>query len=297
MRPPLRPAVFLALFVPVLLAAGGLAAAVAAAGPAPQAAPAPAPEPPPAAPAPADAPAAGTPPAETGPPVARCLVLANLATGETVLREGGEQCAERFSPCSTFKIPNALIGLQTGVLTDANTTFKWDGHDYGREAANRDQTLTSAIQNSIVWYFRRVAEEIGPRRMQNWLDRIEYGNRDISGGQKKFWLMSSLLISADEQVAFMAKLYRNELPFQPEAVATVKKILVNSDEGGAILSGKTGSGEWSDGRKLGWFVGDLKGPKGEYVFAVNLVGEREGIDGRRAREVARQMLQDQGLLP
>jgi len=280
MRPPLRPAVFLALFVPVLLAAGGLAAAVAAAGPAP-----------------ADAPAAGTPPAETGPPVARCLVLVNLATGETVLREGGEQCAERFSPCSTFKIPNALIGLQTGVLTDANTTFKWDGHDYGREAANRDQTLTSAIQNSIVWYFRRVAEEIGPRRMQNWLDRIEYGNRDLSGGQKKFWLMSSLLISADEQVAFMAKLYRNELPFTAEAVATVKEILVNSDENGVVLSGKTGSGEWSDGRKLGWFVGDLKGPKGEFVFAVNLVGEREGIDGRRAREVARQMLQERGLLP
>ena len=280
MRPPLRPAVALALFVPVLLAACGLAAAVAAAGPAP-----------------ADAPAAGTPPAETGPPVARCLVLVNLATGETVLREGDEQCAERFSPCSTFKIPNALIGLQTGVLTDANTTFKWDGHDYGREAANRDQTLTSAIQNSIVWYFRRVAEEIGPRRMQNWLDRIEYGNRDLSGGQKKFWLMSSLLISADEQVAFMAKVYRNELPFQPEAVATVKEILVNSDENGVVLSGKTGSGEWSDGRKLGWFVGDLKGPKGEFVFAVNLVGEQEGIDGRRAREVARQMLQEQGLLP
>ena len=280
MRPPLRPALALALFVPVLLAAGGLAAAVAAAGPAP-----------------ADAPAAGTPPAETGPPVARCLVLVNLATGETLLREGGEQCAERYSPCSTFKIPNALIGLQTGVLTDANTTFKWSGEDYGREVANRDQTLTSAIQNSIVWYFRRVAEEIGPRRMQNWLDRIEYGNRDISGGQKKFWLMSSLLISADEQVAFLAKLYRNELPFMPEAVATVKKILVNSDEGGAILSGKTGSGEWSDGRKLGWFVGDLKGPKGEYVFAVNLVGEREGIDGRRAREVARKMLQERGVLP
>jgi bla regulator protein BlaR1 len=259
-----------------------------AAGQQPQASP------PPAAPEP---PAPETTSSEAAAPVTRCLLLVDLSTGETVLREGGEQCAARFSPCSTFKIPNALIGLQTGVLTDENTTFKWNGEDYGREAANRDQTLTSAIQNSIVWYFRRVAEEIGPRRMQTWLDRIEYGNRDISGGQKKFWIMSSLLISADEQVAFMAKFYRNELPFRPEAVATVKKLLVNSDESGAILSGKTGSGEWSDGRKLGWFVGNLKGPKGEYVFAVNLVGEREGIDGRRARDVAKQMLREQGLLP
>lgn len=266
-----RRTALLAAFIPVLLGA---------AAPGPQAPEAPA-----------------TEPAEAASPVTRCLVLVDLATGETVLREGGDLCAERYSPCSTFKIPNALIGLQTGVLTDGNTTYKWSGEDYGREVANRDQTLASAIQNSIVWYFRRVAEEIGPRRMQNWLDRIEYGNRDISGGQKKFWLMSSLLISADEQVAFMAKLYRNELPFQPEAVATVKKILVHSEENGVVLSGKTGSGEWSDGRRLGWFVGDLKGPKGEYVFAVNLVGDRQGIDGRRAREVAQEMLRKQGLLP
>jgi bla regulator protein BlaR1 len=95
----------------------------------------------------------------------------------------------------------------------------------------------------------------------------------------------------------MAKLYRNELPFQPEAVATVKQILVNSDENGVVLSGKTGSGEWTDGRKLGWFVGDVKGPKGEFVFAVNLVGEQDGIDGRRARDVAKEMLRERGLLP
>ena len=200
-------------------------------------------------------------------------------------------------PCSTFKILNALIGLQTGVLTDENTKYRWDGEDRGREAWNRDQTLASAMRDSVVWYFRRVADEIGPRRMQAWLDRVGYGNRDISGGQQRFWLMSSLLISADEQAAFLAKLYRGELPFRPEVMATVKKILVQSDAEGVTLSGKTGSGEWSDRRRLAWFVGDVKGPKGEYVFAVNLVGDEDGIDGRRAREVAREMLRKQGLLP
>ena len=297
MRTPGRTACLTA-FVPVLLIAAGLFGGVTAtSGAGGQEPPAAVPEPPSSAPVPSAPESPSAEPTEAAPAVTRCLLLVDLATGETVLRQGGDQCAERFSPCSTFKIPNALIGLQTGVLADENTTFKWNGEDYRREAANRDQTLTSAIQNSIVWYFRRVAEEIGPRRMQNWLDRIEYGNRDISGGQKKFWIMSSLLISADEQVAFMAKLYRNELPFRPEAVATVKKILVNSDEGGVTLSGKTGSGELSDGRRLGWFVGDLKGPKGEFVFAVNLVGEQQGIDGRRARDVATRMLREQGLLP
>lgn len=273
MRLPRRTAL-IAAFVPVFLAA---------AAPGPQAPPAPAAEP-------AEA-------AEAAPPVTRCLLLVDLATGEPVLRQGEAQCAEQLSPCSTFKIPNALIGLQTEVLADEHTKFKWDGEDRGREVWNRDHTLASAMQNSVVWYFRRVAEEIGPRRMQNWLDRIEYGNRNITGGLKKFWLMSSLLISADEQAAFLAKLYRGELPFRPEVMATVKKILVQSDADGVTLSGKTGSGEWSDRRKLGWFVGHVKGPKGEYVFVVNLIGEDEGIDGRRAREVAREMLRERGLLP
>lgn len=245
--------------------------------------------------APASAPAA--PPAAAPAAPTRCLLLVDLKTGKTVLREGDAQCAERFSPCSTFKIFNALVGLETGVLRDENTLYRWDGKDRGREAWNRDQTLASAMRDSAVWYFQRVAAEIGPERMQAWLDRVGYGNRDISGDQQRFWLESSLLISADEQVAFVAKLYRGELPFRPDVVATVKKILVQSDEAGVTFSGKTGSGEREDGRRLGWFVGDATGPRGEYVFAVNLLGMDDGIDGRRAKEVAREMLRARGLLP
>src|SRR5687767_12874214 len=47
------------------------------------------------------------------------FVLLDLETGHT-RRYAPERAAERFSPKSTFKIPNTLIGLETGVLRDAD---------------------------------------------------------------------------------------------------------------------------------------------------------------------------------
>lgn len=108
----------------------------------------------------------------------------------------------RLPPCSTFKVFHALIGLDSGVLDrdDARTLMKWNGKPSSIAAWNHDQTLASAMRHSVVWYFQRVATGIGEERMQRGLDRIGYGNRDISGGLTRFWLQSSLKISPREQV-------------------------------------------------------------------------------------------------
>ena len=39
------------------------------------------------------------------------------------IRYNEQRCRERFSPKSTFKIPNSLIGLETGVIRDADFTI------------------------------------------------------------------------------------------------------------------------------------------------------------------------------
>src|SRR5215831_13338623 len=38
---------------------------------------------------------------------------------------------ERFRPMSTFKIPNSLVALETGVAGDANFALAWDHVDRG----------------------------------------------------------------------------------------------------------------------------------------------------------------------
>ncbi len=222
-----------------------------------------------------------------------CFVLLDLRT-ERRLYFNAPHCDDRYPPCSTFKIPHALIALQTGVLADETTTLTWDGTQQIVPAWERDHTLGSAVRASCVWYFQRVAGRIGAEEMQRQLHKIDYGNRDITGGVDKFWLMSSLRISPDEQVAFLARLYRDQLPFAPEVAETVKRILVVDKENGAVLSGKTGSGVSGEGQRLGWFVGHLKTVDREFVFATLIRGQRKDTWGPKARDISKAVLSHLG---
>ena len=126
-----------------------------------------------------------------------------------------------------------------------------------------------------------------------WLDAFEYGNRDISGGQDRFWLSSSLEISAVEQLRFMAALDAEALPASPENQAIVKQMLAQDENLPAGLAGavygKTGSciGEPVD---HGWFTGFYHRDGRQYVFAVNVKGKKQW--GRQAREIAVKVLND-----
>jgi beta-lactamase class D len=89
---------------------------------------------------------------------------------------------QRFTPWSTFKIPNALIGLEVGSITNENEVFHWDGKPKVRPEWERDQTLATGMRYSVVWMFQEIARRTGKKRMKEWLKRIDYGNHDIGGG-------------------------------------------------------------------------------------------------------------------
>jgi bla regulator protein BlaR1 len=207
-----------------------------------------------------------------------------------------QQSKKRLSPCSTFKIYNSLIGLETGVLDleDVYTLFKWNGTKYDFPYWNHDHTLASATQESVVWYFQELASRIGMERMQTYIDKIGYGNQDISGGLTKFWLGSSLEISAIEQVDLLNKLYAGQLPFSPDIVSVVKKNITLSDKDGIRFMGKTGSafpnGKWT----TGWFVGCVEKEGRRYIFATNIQGD--GANGGKAREITKKIAEELGVL-
>lgn len=198
-----------------------------------------------------------------------------------------KQCQERLAPCSTFKIPNALIGLETGVLIGPGDIKKWDGTKHSRKVNNRDHDLASATKNSVLWYFQDVAEDVGPKRMQEYLDAFNYGNRDISGGQDHFWLSSSLQITALEQIRFMAALDRTALPASAENQEAVKGMMLQTEklpeDFQGDVYGKTGSCVSAEGHH-GWFTGFYHHDDKRYVFAVNVKGEKQW--GWQAREIA-----------
>src|SRR5690606_25194157 len=118
-------------------------------------------------------------------------------------------------------------------------------------------TLRTALPASVVWYYQELARRIGAERMQAYLDRFEYGNRDISGGIDRFWLDGGLAISPVEQVRFLERLYRGELGVSEETTALVKELLVLEETPTFRLSGKTGwAGLGTEGaQEVGWLVG------------------------------------------
>jgi beta-lactamase class D len=182
-------------------------------------------------------------------------------------------CDSGFLPASTFKIPHALIALETGAIPGKDFTIKWDGVKRSVESWNKDHTLESAIQNSVVWYFEKTAELIGKPVLKQWLEKIGYGNTDVSG-RDPFWLRGNLRISPREQLEFIKKFYNHELPFSSQDIQIVKDALLLYKNEENLLCGKTG---WTvvDNYDIGWLIGYLE-VKGKVIFFVNCVNSPTG---------------------
>ena len=102
------------------------------------------------------------------------------------------ECATRLSPASTYKIPHALIGLETGVITET-TVEKWDGVEHPNQPKwNQDHTVLSAMRPSVLWFFQAMAPRIGAARAHEWLKRFHYGNTDTSGPITQYWVNGPL---------------------------------------------------------------------------------------------------------
>ena len=226
------------------------------------------------------------------------LVLTRDRHSESWFEFGPNQCALPLSPCSTFKIPNALIGMQQGVVSGPQHLKTWDGTQHRRATNNRDHTLASAIEHSVVWYFQSLARDVGPVAMQKWLARLDYGNRDISGGIDRFWLSSSLKVDAYRQLELLKSLQHQTLPFKPVYQSQLHEMLRQDADLPGTLHAKTGScvGAVESDPDHGWFIGWIdweknfeRNPSTSW-FVINITGDKAW--GWEARSIALQLLQD-----
>ncbi|MGE4419281.1 MAG: penicillin-binding transpeptidase domain-containing protein [Sulfurimonas sp.] len=196
----------------------------------------------------------------------------------------GPHANKRLNPCSTFKILNSMIALDSGVVKDENEVIKWDGVKREYEVWNRDHTMHSAIAVSAVWFYQELASRIGEQRMREYVSRAQYGNADTSNTLTDFWLGNgSLKISLNEQVNFLARLMRNNLEMPQHVMKTAKDIITLEKSDTYRLGGKTGSCGGA-----GWFVGFVQNRDKTTVFAFNIKGE--GANGAEAKKIALEYL-------
>jgi beta-lactamase class D len=218
------------------------------------------------------------------------------------LRHDPERARRRFLPASTYKIPHTLIALETGVASGAEFPLVWDSNVASRQpwwpaAWSRNQTLRSALRDSVIWYYQELARRIGSARMQLYVDRFAYGNRDISGGIDQFWLTGALRISAEEQADFLRRFYFGALGVSERATRIAKELLVMEETPTYRLSGKSGWAGLGDpsAPQLGWLVGYLERDGQVWFFATNI--DIAKVEDAAARlSITKAILRDLGLI-
>jgi beta-lactamase class D len=227
-----------------------------------------------------------------------CVVVAPLAGPETVI--GGDECSRRTLPASTFKVPHALIALQTKVVT-GTTVIKWDGTKRDYEAWNRDQTLESSIKMSALWVFQQFATAIGRQRELEYLRDFHYGSATFQHDVSNFWLNGDLQISPAEEVTFLRRMFSYDLPIDRAHIDTVKADLTMPHgkflnaagvhdfalrwPADTIVRVKSGNGT-VNGERVSWLVGALETGGAQYVFASRARSSTRTLDTTAGADLA-----------
>lgn len=240
-----------------------------------------------------------------------CFVLYDLKKGETLAKYNEKRCSQREPACSTFKVALALMAADAGIIKDENTSFKWDGKDYGMADWNKDQTAASWISESAVWVSQIITTKLGKERVEKYLKDFGFGTADMSGGIDAAWLTmgtptnrvskTTVLISADEQVRFLSRLWKEDLPVSKNAIELTKRLtLQQTSPNGYGLNGKTGSGfiGRDNSSRLGWFVAHIGKSNEEYISVVSFTASKKAEGNRyagyEAKEKMKKILADMG---
>ncbi len=220
-----------------------------------------------------------------------CTLVSDAATGRVLLEEG--DCRTRVTPASTFKVPLAVMGFDSGFLKDAHTPtlpYKAGDVDWGGAAWRQPTDPTRWLKYSVVWYSQRITHALGAKALAEAAQRFGYGNADFSGdpgrdnGLDRAWIASSLKVSPQEQVAFLGKLVTGRLPASDHAMSETGKIVESVAAGdGWVVHGKTGTayprtpdGGFNRARAYGWYVGWAE--KGGRVVVFARLTQDEEVD-------------------
>jgi len=229
------------------------------------------------------------------------IVLLDLTSNQEIIINSN-LANTRTTPCSTFKIWNSLIGIENNLINSENDPFyKWDGITRSYPDWNKDLNLQEAFKFSCVPAYQNLAKRIGIKNMQASIDKLNYGDRDISSGLDIFWLprpkKKSILISPKEQAILIKQLVNNQLAFSDKSTQILKTIMLCKITENGTIYGKTGSGQNINDitdNNIGWYVGYVISKNGNYAFACLIHGKK--IAGKDSRALVEKILTESNFI-
>ncbi len=206
-----------------------------------------------------------------------------------------EEAEKEYLPASTYKIPHSIIGLELGILEDENIIFKWNGEERMLPVWEQNLSLKDAFQYSCVPCYQEMAREIGINRMQENIEKLDFGKMVITEETiDNFWLIGESVISPFEQIDFLHRLKHGELPISYSTQQTLLSILNIESNEDYTLRGKTGlaiNGEYD----VGWFVGYLEKDNQTFYLATKLIRNSDKVS-RREFQNLRQFVTEEALV-
>lgn len=196
-----------------------------------------------------------------------------IQEGGRIQRFGALDPGEALAPCSTFKLPHAVLALEEGALAPGRMERSCDPKECHR--GHRTLGLEAALRHSCVSYFRQVARELGAERERAALARMGYPATGSFRPADGFWLSAEGMgITAHQQLAWIRRFYTEDLGVKPQHLEAVRRASLRADTPAWTLWGKTGSSHPRGALPHGWFVGRIRWKDGREAFVAVLVKGR-----------------------
>jgi len=223
--------------------------------------------------------------------VEACVALRDVAPGAGTAVSDQRICGRRLPPCATFELPATVIAIDRGVVPDANATVRRNPPVEGDPP--NGVPLRDAFRGAAPWVYEEIARRIGSEGFIRALAAMRYGNAEAGGPVERIGRgddEGGLVVSAVEQVDFLARLRRGELPTSAESQARTIELVPSERIGDATVYRKSGA---CDG--AAWSVGWVDRGERSVIFASVQTGPQPSTEDVTAR--TRRLLSGLALTP
>lgn len=208
------------------------------------------------------------------------FVLYNLH-GDNYQIYNYDRAKTEYSIHSTSKIFWTIVGLEEGLVNDKETvtwdSIKYPKTEYWPEEFSNNQTVETALRYSVNWYYLELLKKMTPEMVDKYLDKLDYKSGFHVEKVHYFGLTFNIEKSALDQIAFLKRLYSNELNLTDNTTRIIKSGLKVKDNDSCKLYVRTGMGPVKSDTGIAWYIGFVERDKNTFFFAANVENDDELI--------------------
>lgn len=207
-----------------------------------------------------------------------CFLLISTAQSKPVLDHNENLCREAISVKNKILLPWVLMATEKGLVQDPKTLFKWDGVKHSKPEWNKDQFVTSWIENRVDWVTERILTQLGKKEVD------------------RFFLELGFPVNptAENLLLFSKAVFSEKMPLKPRALALSRELFYIGKfrYGTEVWGEKASSSDWA------LFLGQIESQGKRYHLATLLKSggkSREPISAERAQALSMDALTELGL--